>query len=177
MPKAHSFESDKLFMDMLDNGFDLIAQMVNETFNDAEKASLEENLAQVVEEVSYLLDVKEESPIQLEFCYDFFPGGYDQLRECFVFQVEDQVLEMPRNWGPFKLVTLESGQFQELFAMEKYEDLDYFFEVIEAIISKPLKSLKCQNLNGYLRLLYEVDENQQLAQVIPFNKKQNLQAA
>lgn len=165
-------------MSDLSNGFDLISMMVNETFSGLEEdTSFSEAISNELSEKNYLLNMKEVEPIQLEFHYDFFLGGFDQDRKCYIFQIEEEVLEFPENWGPFKLSTVKDGNIENLFSLEKHEDIDLFFDVIESITDKSFKSLSCINCGTHLKLVYELDEEQNLAEIIPFKTQSVLKAA
>lgn len=165
-------------MSNLSDGFDLISMMVNETFDGVEEnMSFSETFSYEVAEKSYLLNTKEVEPIQLEFHYDFYSGGYDQDRKCFIFQIEEEVLEFPENWGPFKLSTVKNGSIENLFSIEKHNDIDYFFDIIESITGKSFKSLSCLNCGTHLKLVYEVDVEQKSAEIIPFRVQTVLKAA
>ena len=181
MPKERTAHSDKECMNELDDGFDLISQMVNETFSGVEDTesvdAFELSLVSAAAKAQTILDINVSEPIQLEFQYDYYLGAFDENRNCFIFQIEDQVIEIPSNWGPFKFSTYQSGVFEDLFSLEKHEDVDLFFDIIEGILHKSLKSLKCQNQATHLKLCYELEEEQQMAQIIPFRGPEIVKAA
>tara|TARA_Y100000385_G_C13068012_1_gene627666 strand:+ start:400 stop:897 length:498 start_codon:yes stop_codon:yes gene_type:complete len=165
-------------MSNLNDGFDLISMMVNETFDGVEEdSSYSETLSYEIVEKPYLITTKEAEPIQLEFYYDFYLGGFDCERKCYIFQVEEEVLEFPENWGPFKLSTVKTGSVEDLFSMQKHEDIDYFFEVIESLTDKSFKSFRCLNCGTHLKLVYEIDVEQKSAEIIPFRVQTTLKAA
>lgn len=168
-------------MNELDDGFDLISQMVNETFSGIEDTksvdALEQSIVSAAAKAQTILDINVSEPIQLEFQYDYYLGAFDENRNCFIFQIEDQVIEIPSNWGPFKFSTYQSGVFEDLFSLEKHEDVDLFFDIIEGILHKSLKSLKCQNQATHLKLCYELEKEQQMADIIPFRSPEIVKAA
>lgn len=165
-------------MNDLSDGFDLISMMVNETFSGVEEdTSFSDIISSEISNKSYLLSMKEVEPVQLEFHYDFFLGGFDHDRKCYIFQVEEEVLEFPENWGPFKLSTVKDGSVEDLFSIQRHEDLDFFFDVIESLTDKCFKSLRCLNCGTHLKLVYELAEEQQSAEIIPFRTQTLLKAA
>lgn len=181
MPKECGAFSDKFTMNELNDNFDLISQMVNETFEVVENNTFvfEENTEVIIEANSLVSAVPkiETEPIQLEFEYNFFLGGYDQQRSCYIFQVEDQVIEIPSNWGPFRMTTYSDGAFEDMFKVEKHEDVDFFFDIIESITGQSLSSIKCLNQGNHLKLCFELGEPEALAEVIPFKSKSFVEAA
>lgn len=181
MPKERAAHSDKFTMNELNDNFDLISQMVNETFEVAENSTFKFEETEQVTENNQPLEqknpFKEVEPIQLEFEYNYYLGGYDHQRSCYIFQVEDQVIEIPANWGPFRLTSYSEGVFEDMFKVEKHEDVDLFFDIIESISGQTLSSIKCQNQGNHLKLCFEVGEPEVLAEVIPFNSKSFVEAA
>lgn len=160
-------------MSDLKDGFDLISMMVDETFSAVEEdtpISCEREYGSSGSNYTRIPKTPVLEAIQLEFHFEFFLGGYDQERKCFIFQIEEEVLEIPQNWGPFKLSTFKDGRVEDLFKLEKHEDLDNFFEILSHITHKSFKSLRCINCGTHLKMTYELDEEQQLAEVIPFNQ-------
>ena len=157
-------------MSSISDNFDLISQMVSETFNEVDEGSSYDD---AFEEIGVVEDTNNVvlfhpiyEPVQLEFQFNYFLGAYDASRGCYVFQVEDQVIECPENWGPFKLATHVSGMYEDIFKLEKHEDIDFFFDIVEAVTGKSLKSLSCVNCSSHLKLVYEEDEQSQVAEVI-----------
>lgn len=165
-------------MNNLSGGFDLISQMVNETFSGLEEDSnLSEELNYIEATNQSILETKESEPIQLEFEYDYFLGAYDQQRKCYIFQIENEVIEFPENWGPFKLCIMNENTHEDLFKIESHQDLDYFFELIENITHKSFKSLKCVNYGTHLKLTYVHDTDHNMAEVIPLHSNTFQRAA
>lgn len=153
-------------------GFDLISQMVNETFEQVDKTCSE---YEVDESFQLVVDsqvvVRETEPTQLEFFFDYFMGAYDETRKCYVFQVEGQVIEFPENWGPFKLATQESGQVGEMFSLKKHQDIDYFMDIFEVITDQSFKKIKCINSGDHIKITYELDTEVKNAEIIEFTAK------
>jgi hypothetical protein len=156
-------------MKELSDSFDLISQMVNETFNNVQDFTDTSEEVVKTERKVQKLEIDKPS-VQLEFHFDSYLGAYDALRSCYVFQVEDQVIECPVNWGPFRFASYTEGEVEELFSLTKEEDLDLFFEIIETISSKHLKSLKCLNVGNHLRLVFELETHVENTNVIEFPK-------
>ena len=60
----------------------------------------------------------------------------DELRSCYVFNVNGQVLEVPVNWGPFKnRLALE-------FTLSESEDKEHFLDIISALCNNKVTSVR-----------------------------------
>lgn len=151
------------------NDFDLISLMVNETFDQVKvSAPLDEKSLDVEKKLNNLIRPYKE-PVQLEFEFNFYLGAYDEARSCYIFQIRDTLIECPKNWGPFKLSTYIDCEYEDLFKLKKHEDIDYFFEIVEAAAGKSFESLSCINCSGHLKLIYEQEDTQEQANVVEVN--------
>lgn len=108
----------------MDNEFDYITQMVEDTF---EQVSSDDNVIQFPE----LNTVAKESE-QLSFDFNILKGSLDQMRGCICIDLSGQHIEIPVNWGPFKLYNLkESNVFIQI---EKHDDVDLFLDVLASVL-------------------------------------------
>lgn len=143
--------------------------MVNETFSQVEtNMPLVEQSPPVEKKLDNFIGLYKE-PVQLEFEFNYYLGAYDEVRNCYIFQIGETLIECPENWGPFKLSTYVDCEYEDLFKLQKYEDIDYFFEIIEAAAGKSFKSLSCMNCRGHLKLIYEQETIQEQSNVIEVN--------
>ncbi|MAX65349.1 MAG: hypothetical protein QF441_14615 [Bacteriovoracaceae bacterium] len=67
---------------------------------------------------------------------------YDRKRKCYILHNESEVLEIPRNWGPFR------NRVSIRFQLSKYDDKDNFVEILSLFFNKDLEHVQVNILNG-----------------------------
>lgn len=142
-------------MNMLNSNFDLISQMVQETFDNVEEQAKFDNILDfnINKNSSKKTKLKSE---QLEFEFNTYMGIYDTDRSCYVFQVQNEVIELPRNWGPFKYIDPAEINNGEVFKVLRSDD-DSFLEVLEDISGLSLQEVSCQFCNPIFKLILSED--------------------
>lgn len=118
----------------MDNDFDYITQMVEDTFENHE--SNENIIAFPIEKSA----VNKPESEQLSFDFNSLRGHLDYERSCIVLDLSGQHIEIPTNWGPFKLYNLKEENFT--MHIEKYEDVDLFLDVLGSVLNIEIESLQ-----------------------------------
>ncbi len=96
---------------------DFIGQMVQETIqtNDNDKSNL--------------LSFSQENSFEL--C-----AFYDKKRFCYILHNHKEILEVPKDWGPFK------NRISSEFIVSRFDDKDHFLDIISIFYKKDLNSIK-----------------------------------
>jgi hypothetical protein len=132
--------------------FDLISMMVDETFKAVEE--VDQTSFDNVLDFSKAKKTKINSEVeQLNFEFNAFFGAYDIERSCYVFQIKNETIELPKNWGPFKFINPNQLNNGELFTLSKSEDTDLLIDVLENISGLNLEEVKCNFYDTHFKLV------------------------
>ena len=117
----------------MENEFDYITQMVDDTFENLEN---NENVLEFPLEKSF--DNKKSE--QLSFDFNSLKGVIDHARGCICLDLSGQHVEIPTNWGPFKLYNFQDNEVS--LQIEKHEDVDLFLDVLGSILNTEIESIQ-----------------------------------
>jgi hypothetical protein len=137
-------------MSISNKNIDLISRMVDETFRNVE----EEEQTSFDNVLSFQKTSESE---QLQFEYNSFLGAYDIERSCYVFQINDQLIELPKNWGPFKLVNPNQVENGNVFSLSRFEDSDFLIDVLADISGLKLEEIICKFDETHFKLVLSED--------------------
>jgi hypothetical protein len=129
-------------MSISNKNIDLISRMVDETFRNFDNV---------------LSFQKTSESEQLQFEYNSFLGAYDIERSCYVFQINDQLIELPKNWGPFKLVNPNQVENGNVFSLSRFEDSDFLIDVLADISGLKLEEIICKFDETHFKLVLSED--------------------
>jgi len=115
----------------MDNEQDYISQMVEDTFQDVE--SEESNI------LEFSLTNENSEIEQLSFDFESFKGRYDAQRSCVCLELGDNSVELPTNWGPFRLYDFNQDSFA--ISIEKHEDVDLLLEILSIEMGEEVESI------------------------------------
>lgn len=116
---------------------DYISQMVLDTFTDVEDNVLE-------------FRAPNASNGQIELNFNTHKVGFDKVRACFQIHMDDQVIEIPSNWGPFGGANFNSSNGLNI-RIDQFNDEHHLLEVLGAAgqqqigtiqISGPIEDLR-----------------------------------
>ena len=133
-------------MSTSDKNIDLISRMVEETFKNVEDE------AQTSFDNVLSFQSKSETE-QLQFEFNSFLGAYDIERSCYVFQINDQLIELPKNWGPFKLVNPNQVESGNVFSLSRLEDSEFLIDVLSEISGLNLEEIICKFDDAHFKLV------------------------
>lgn len=125
----------------MDIEFDYITQMVEDTFEGPSPEPEQDNVLPFLQPDSSGLRSE-----QLSFDFNTIRGIVDHIRGCMSLEIAGQHIEIPLNWGPFKLYNLkEDGLY---IRMTKYDDLDLFIDVLESLLETSIDNLNFHIIGG-----------------------------
>ena len=61
---------------------------------------------------------------------------YDKKRMCFVIRSEKKIIEVPKNWGPFK------NRIASEFYISEFDDTEGFIPIISEFFNQEIRTLK-----------------------------------
>lgn len=117
----------------MENDHDYISQMVEDTFEGVKEESSNVLEFKAREQASSI------EPEQLAFDFDTYKGSFDPNRNCLILINEDKTIEVPVNWGPFKLY--DFTELNTIVSIEKHEDVDLFLDVLSDFMGMEVDSL------------------------------------
>ena len=132
--------------------FDLISMMVDETFRNVEEDD-QTSFDNVLDFSAQKVSKKSNETEQLQFEYNAFLGAYDIERSCYVFQIKDQVIELPKNWGPFKLINPAQLDNGDVFTISKLEDIHLLINILEDVSGLELEEVTCKFYDTHFKLV------------------------